>query len=164
MTATASQSLGKSGFVKEFLNDHPRSNPTAVNQAWIDAGMAGQISPSLVNKIRAELGLVGNLRGTSKTKIKTKKKAARTRKVVSARGVSGNGHVSSTGDQLVATAPRVRANGKAARVATPRHDGRHLADVEADIDRLIFKVMNLGNLPKVEASLRDTRRSLYVGK
>ena len=153
MTATASKSLGKSGFVKEFLNDNPRSNPIAVNQAWIDAGMEGQISPSLVNKIRAELGLVGNLRGTRKAKATSKRKA------VGKRSVRSNSKVV----VATATATRVRTKKTRVRTAAPRHDGRQLAEVEADIDRLIFKVMNLGNLHKVEESLRDTRRSLYIG-
>ena len=35
------------------------------------------------------------------------------------------------------------------------------ADLEADLDRLLFQVMSLGNLPKVEEAIRATRRALY---
>ena len=36
-----------------------------------------------------------------------------------------------------------------------------LNDLEADIDRLIFKVMAIGDLTEIEDSLRRTRRLLY---
>ena len=54
-------------FVKEFLNDHPQGNVDAVNEAWQAAGFDGTISTTLVNKMRASLGLTGNLRGKTKT-------------------------------------------------------------------------------------------------
>jgi hypothetical protein len=37
----------------------------------------------------------------------------------------------------------------------------HLVDLEADLDRLIFKLMSLGGLTEIEDSLRGTRRMLY---
>ena len=62
----AASSPGKSMFVKEFLNDHPQGNVSAVNEAWQAAGFDGTISPALVNQMRAKLGLAGNLRGSAK--------------------------------------------------------------------------------------------------
>ena len=62
MPVAATKSLGKTSFVKEILFDNPQANPTAVNEAWTAAGMDGTISPTLVNKMRSELGLAGNLR------------------------------------------------------------------------------------------------------
>jgi hypothetical protein len=59
-TATA-RNLGKTGFVKEFLNDNPEANTRAVNEAWGAAGFEGTISPTLVTKIRSEMGLTGNV-------------------------------------------------------------------------------------------------------
>src|SRR5262249_49341237 len=60
---------GKTPFVKEFLNAHPQGNVKAVNEAWQAAGFGGTISPTLVNKMRAHLGLTGNLhRNTGRTK------------------------------------------------------------------------------------------------
>ena len=46
-------------FVKEFLNDHPEGNVAAVNEAWQAAGFDGTISKTLVDKMRASLGLTG---------------------------------------------------------------------------------------------------------
>ena len=53
---------GKTSFLKEFLNDHPEGNVKAVNEAWTKAGFDGSISNTLVSKMRAQLGLTGNLR------------------------------------------------------------------------------------------------------
>ena len=50
-------------FVKEFLNDHPQGNFSAVNQAWQAAGFDGTISKTLVDKMRASLGLRGTFVG-----------------------------------------------------------------------------------------------------
>ena len=38
---------------------------------------------------------------------------------------------------------------------------RRLTELEADIDRMLFKVMELGGLSGIEESLRQTRRLLY---
>src|SRR5262245_54764666 len=61
-TATATHSQGKTGFVNEFLNDNPQANTRAVNEAWKAAGFEGTISPTLVTKVRSQLGLTGNMR------------------------------------------------------------------------------------------------------
>jgi hypothetical protein len=55
------------------------------------------------------------------------------------------------------------SNGRSAPGPRHRVGGRHnqLVALEADIDHLLFKVMNLGELPEIEASLRKTRRLLY---
>src|SRR6516164_3463581 len=60
-TATATRSLGKTGFLKEYLNDNPQANARAVNEAWKDAGFEGSISNTLVTKLRSEMGLTGNI-------------------------------------------------------------------------------------------------------
>ena len=128
---------GKTMFVKEFLNDHPQGNVDAVNEAWQAAGFDGTISPTLVDKMRASLGLTGNLRGnTKKSKTSaTGKKRGRPRKETTA-----------------------AVNGQP-RGATGPHGG--LNDLEADIDRLIFKAMGIGDLTEIEDSLRQARRLLY---
>src|SRR5262249_41212846 len=59
---TMTRSLGKTGFIKEFLNDNPEANTSAVNEGWRAAGFEGTISPTLVTKMRSELGLTGNIR------------------------------------------------------------------------------------------------------
>jgi len=142
MPKRAPATPGKTMFVKEFLNDHPQGNVKAVNEAWQAAGFDGTISPTLVNKTRASLGLTGNLRGKTKAAAKEKapytgKRLGRPRKEPTA---AGNGQ------------PRGR---KSARTLA-------LNELEADIDRLIFKVMGVGDLTEIEDSLRQARRQLYA--
>ncbi len=81
--ATATRNQGKTSFVKEFLGDHPQGNVKAVNEAWADAGKNGTIGSTLINKMRSQMGLSGNLRGNSKTAAK-EKSAPRLPKTVSA--------------------------------------------------------------------------------
>jgi hypothetical protein len=134
MSKTAS-TPGKTMFVKEFLNDHPQGNVDAVNKAWKTAGFDGSISPTLVNEMRASLGLTGNLRGTTKksTTSTTGKKRGKPSMVTTA-------------------AVNVQIRGNRSTV---------LEDMEADIDRLIFKAMAIGDLTEIEDSLRRARRLLY---
>ena len=37
-----------------------------------------------------------------------------------------------------------------------------VVELETELDRLLFKVMNMKSLPDVEAALRDARRALYT--
>jgi hypothetical protein len=137
VSKTAS-SPGKTMFVKEFLNDHPQANVDAVNEAWQTAGFDGTISDTLVNKTRALLGLTGNIRGNTK-KPKTGvtgKKRGRPRKETTA-AVDGQPQRSNSARTVV------------------------LDDLEADIDRLIFKMMGIGDLTEIEDTLRRARRLLY---
>ncbi len=136
MATTATRSRGKSAFIKEVLIDNPKANATAVNEAWTAAGMEGTISNSLVNKLRSEMGFAGNLHRKKGRKSKT------------------------------AGQKRGRPAGAAERAVSQsetRGGDRYnlLADMEADIDRLIFKAMRIGSLPHIEESLRETRRLLY---
>jgi len=137
----APATLGKTSFVKEFLNDNPQGNVKAVNKAWTKAGMSGTISSTLVNKTRALLGLTGNLSGKSKTKATTTgKRRGRPPKETTA-AVNGK----------PAGQPRGR-----------KSDRTHaLLGVEAEIDRLIFTVMGIGDLPEIETALREARRLVY---
>ena len=133
-----SSSPGKTMFVKEFLNDHPQSNVDTVNDAWQGAGFDGTISATLVNKMRAMLGLTGNLRLMPKS--------------------GANGRTTSTGKKL----GRPRKETAAAVNVKPRGNrSTVLNDLEADIDRLIFKAMVIGDLTEIEDSLRRARRLLY---
>ena len=128
---------GKTMFVKEFLNDHPEGNYNDVNEAWAAAGFEGTISRTLVDKTRALLGLTGNLRGKTKTATAfTGKKVGRPRKETTA---ATNGQ------------PRGRKSNRSLA----------LNEVEADIDRLLFKVMGIGDLTQIEDALRQTRRLIY---
>src|SRR5208282_5990322 len=74
--ATATRDQGKTSFVKEFLGDHPQGNVKAVNEAWAAAGKNGTIGSTLINKMRSQMGLSGNLRAKPKPETAAKGKAA----------------------------------------------------------------------------------------
>ncbi len=141
MPKTVTATPGKTSFLKEFLHDNPQGNVKAVNEAWQAAGFDGTISTALVYKVRASLGLTGNLSG------KTKKPKAMT---------------TSTGKKP--GRPREEPAAPVTGQPRGRKSARTLAltELEADIDRLIFKVMGVGDLTEIEDSLRLARRMLYV--
>ncbi len=146
MPATKTRDQGKTSFVKELLIDHPMANTKAVNEAWSAAGMEGSISETLVNKTRSTMGLAGNLRGKRRTKIEA---AASTK-----RPYTGKKRGRKPKQETVTI-----ADGKAAP-AGKRND--RLVELEADLDRLLFRVMNEGELAQVENALREARRRLYA--
>src|SRR4051812_12680523 len=149
MPTTTTRTRGKTSFVKETLFDNPQANARFINQAWTKAGMDGTISDTLVNKMRSELGLAGNLRGKSRSGSETTsgekrpytgKKRGRKPKNASVQAVV-----------VVADASQVR----------PLRKKGQLIELETELDRLIFKIMGLGGLTEIEDSLRGTRRMLY---
>lgn len=145
MPTAKTRDQGKTSFVKELLIDHPMANTKAVNEAWSAAGMEGTISETLVNKTRSHMGLAGNLRG----KRRTKSEAAASTK----RAYNGKKRGRKPKHETVAI-----AEGKAAQTGA-RND--RLVELEADLDRLLFRVMNVGELAEVENALREARRRLY---
>ena len=147
MPRAGTQSPGKTSFVKEFLHDNPEGNTAAVNEAWRSAGMKGGISSTLVNKTRSALGLSGNLRGKR-----------------SAKQASAGDKPAYTGKKRgrkpknAAMSASLVGKADAARVKPGQ-----LAELETDLDMLLFKVMKLGGLTEFENALRETRRLLYGG-
>jgi len=139
---TATATPGKTSFLKEFLHDNPQGNVKAVNEAWTAAGFDGTISTALVYKARASLGLTGNLSGKTKA--------------------AAEGKAASTGKKP--GRPREEPTAPVTGQLRGRKSNRSLAlnELEADIDRLIFKVMGVGELTEIEDSLRQARRLLYV--
>jgi hypothetical protein len=150
MPSATTRNQGKTSFVKEVLVDNPQANAKAVNEAWAAAGMGGTISDTLVNKMRSQLGFAGNLRGKRRGRKETtaREKLPYTGKK---RGRKPKNAIVQAADATV--------DGNRPR-PTPRKG--HLIDLEADLDRLLFKIMNLGGLAEIEDSLRETRRMLYV--
>ena len=130
---------GKTPFVGEFLGAHPAGTVKAVNEAWQAAGNDGTISHTLVSQTRAKLGLTGHLRGQME-----KAQAS------SARGSAGQ----KRGRKPKGTTPATPGGPRRARPSG-------LLELEGDFDRLLFKVMGVGDLPEIEASLRHARRILY---
>jgi hypothetical protein len=134
-TSRTASSPGKMMFVKEFLNDHPQSQVDAVNEAWQAAGFKGTISRTVVDKMRASLGLTGNLRGSIQK---------------SEKSVAVGKRIASREETTALASVQPRANRRTV-----------LDDIEADIDRLLFKVMGIGDLIEIEDTLRRARRLLY---
>jgi hypothetical protein len=220
-TATTTRNLGKTGFVKEVLNDNPQATTKAVNQAWKAAGFEGTIGPTLVTKMRSEMGLTGNIRKrpgrragaeTGTMSAPAIKKRRRRKRATGRGGNQGKTafvtkHLRSdpgASDEAINEAwaaagneggisgsllYKVRAKrgltgkrgikrrgaGKKRRVGrtpepvveTPKPVdgrtgwGRVLAEVEQDIDRLLFKLMRVGGMETIENELRNVRRLLY---
>jgi hypothetical protein len=138
LKSKTASSPGKSMFVKEFLHDNPQGNAAAANKAWQVAGFTGTISPTLVKTMRASLGLTRNLRG------KTKK---------SKTSATGKKRVTPQKETAAAVNVQPRMSNSARTVV--------LNELEADIDRLLFKVMGIGALTEIEDTLRQARRLLY---
>ena len=138
---TATATPGKTSFLKEFLNDHPEGNAKTASEAWTAAGYDGTISEALVYKARAFLGLTGNLSGKTKA--------------------AAEGKATSTGKKL--GRPRKEPTAPVTGQPRGRKSNRSLAlnELDADIDRLIFKVMGVGDLTEIEDSLRQARWLLY---
>jgi hypothetical protein len=229
-TATTTRNLGKTGFVKEVLNDNPQANTKAVNEAWRAAGFEGTIGPTLVTKMRSRLGLTGNSRKGPGKKAEAeaaprptgKKRGRRKRATGPGRGgnqgktafviehlrrnpnatddeineawaSAGNeGHISGSllyklrakegltrrrgaRGRGVEKRGRARSSSMGTRVGrtaepavgTPvpldgrTSRGRSIAEVESDIDRLIFKLIAVGGMETIEDELRKVRRLLY---
>ena len=228
MPTAMTRSLGKTGFIKEFLNDNPEANTRAVNDAWRAAGFAGTISPTLVTKLRSQLGLTGNIRKGPGKKAEAEAAARPSGKRHGGRkgatGRGGNqGKTAFVTDQLrqdpdssdeainrawaAAGNPgrisvslmyqirtregltgkrrskrrgarkrgRPRSSPRGMRVErapvpvaemTKPINGRtgrfrFIAEVEGDLDRLIFKLMDAGGMDDIEDELRKVRRLLY---
>ena len=148
--ATKTAGLSKSAFVRDFLRKNPTANRKAVEQAWHEAGHEGPISSALVSNLRRELGLTGNQPvgsrpavgdgGAEPPKAKVSKPRRRGRRP---KGSDANG--------TMATGPKPSSGGRA----------RALAEIEQDIDRLIFRLMTLGGFEAIEHELRKVRRLLY---
>jgi hypothetical protein len=152
MAATKTKPQGKTSFVKEVLFDNPKANTKIVQEAWKAAGMEGTISESLIKSMRSELGLAGNLRpGTKPSVGKPATRASKAAKPTRTRT-----------RKTAAKAPAAKVQSSPASEKKPlsRDRDRVLADIEGDIDRLIFKLMVAGDLVKIEDELRRVRRQL----
>jgi len=146
---------GKAGFLEQILREDSRVGLDAVNRAWQAAGNEGTISESYLSKTRAKLGLTkprggsngGGAPKRSQTKGAPKRLRAEQPPVAEESSrTSGNG----TTDQPESAPP-------AKQVETENRD-RVLEDLETDLDRLMFKIMGIGGMERVEQALRMARR------
>jgi hypothetical protein len=164
MVTVATLRGGKTQFVKQVLEKNGRANAAAVNQAWQAEGREGSISAALVNKLRATLELTGNLRarrkkssdqpGFEKLPYTGKKRGRKPKNAPYPSVDAGQAH---------ANGPTMLSSASAAPRGRPSFRQVAFEEIEADIDRLIFKVMALGGMPSVENALRQARRMLYGG-
>jgi hypothetical protein len=112
-----------------------------VNEAWAKAGMQGRISHTTVSEVRKSLGLIGKPRTATSAKVTQAKAPA----------IKPRGSMPVT-ETKVATSKVVE---------TSRQDSSRttiLLAVESEIERLIYTIMGLGDLPEIETALRDARR------
>jgi hypothetical protein len=154
MPATVKRNQGKTEFVRSVLEKNPFANARIVREEWAAAGNGDSISQTLINKQRAALGLTGNIKGGRPKKSESAGAAKpaytgkkRGRKPKSA----GVGVTVEAGNGRSFDGVKVKAAGRPAQ----------LSQIEADIDRLLFRVMSLGGMENIEDSLRRTRRLLY---
>jgi hypothetical protein len=150
MPTATRRNQGKTSFVKEVLVDNPLANARAVNDAWAEQGMEGTISDTLVNKMRSELGLTGNLRG--------KRRSANETSVAEKRPYTGKKRGRKPKNASI-QADTTSVDSNRTRPA-PRKG--HFIELETELDRLLFKIMGLGGLTDIEDSLRETRRKLFA--
>jgi hypothetical protein len=113
-----------------------------VNEAWKRAGKPGTISKPLMHLVRSEMGI------TKKRGGKAKRKAAVARMPVVAAAV-GTGPAPTSAAQTIRTLSIAKANSTA-------------LDFEAEIDRLLFKVIEEGGMSDVEDALRAARRRVIL--
>jgi hypothetical protein len=143
---------GKTAFVQDVLKKNGHANHKAVMEAWKSAGRDGSISETLVNKVRAEMGLTGNLRSGRKPANKNgaATPVATTRRATGARPGRPAAASRDNGSHSAATPVKATAD-KRTRVLT---------QLEGDIDEMIFEIKGVGGLHEFEEALRRARRIL----
>lgn len=151
MAAGRGVNEGKTEFVRDYLASHRDANVEQVNEAWSEAGKPGSISVSLVSKQRQKAGLTGkrSAKGGTPQKAGPTEKAA-TGPKVKAKPAPKAARAERAPEPVART---TQANGRGGR-------GRLLAEVEGDIDRLLFKLMGAGGMAEIEDELRRVRRRL----
>jgi len=159
MATGVGRDQGKSDFVREVLRKNNKANAKAVNLAWKQAGHDGTISGSLVNKLRSKLGMTGNLRMRKGAKPGAPKSAEG---LVPRRG-PGRPRGSGASAALLDNGEGIGSTSAPPRPRRLTAGSRTLDTLEAELDRLLYQVMDHGNLPEVETALRTARRHLILG-
>jgi hypothetical protein len=149
-----SRNQGKTAFVQQFLQENPLGNVSAVNEAWKASGRKGTISGTLVNKMRSQLGLAGNLRG------RPRKQTAKASDGPDATGQRRGRKPRSSPVEAETPQPTARVETRGRKSAR----SKALVDLESEIDRLLFKVMGMGEMTDIEDGLREARRLLYAAQ
>jgi hypothetical protein len=143
----------KSAFVRDFIQKNPQANRKAVEEAWLAAGHDGVISSALVSNLRSKLGLTAaskkaDSNGTPESASATSRAPKRKK-----RGRPSKRQESVTdSDSAIERKPRSGGRGEA------------LAEIEADFDRIIFRLIALGGMEDIEDELRRVRRRLILSQ
>ncbi|WP_422924871.1 hypothetical protein [Singulisphaera sp. PoT] len=157
MVAATNNGTNKTAFVVDVLQKNPKANPVFVNQAWKDAGHEGSISGTLVHKIRAELGLAGNLRSRTKG-TSGEKKSKSTRSSASATKEAST--AAPAASKSLASSNGVHTNHSKVKPSRTSERDRILMKAEGEIDRIIFSLIQVGGLVEIEDALRRVRRMI----
>jgi hypothetical protein len=145
MAKTKTAGPTKMEFIEEQLGRNPQATETTINEAWAQAGHSGSISGSLVYKVKSSKGLTGKVRrGRKPGRPPGVKKRGPGRPPKSA--------ISITWDNGANAAPARR----------PARGPAQIEQLEAEFDRLLFKLIDLGTMPEVESLVRKARRLVIV--
>jgi hypothetical protein len=158
MSTRPGVSEGKLEFLEEMLRKNPNVTLETVNQAWSDSGHEGTISQSYLGKVKANLGLTRPRGGSRSQGGPSERPQAEPapKRSWTAKSPSASGEARTRGEGPAAPAPVPRP----AEPAVSKTEDRNqvLEGLEAEIDRLLFRVMELGGLEEVEQGLRRVRR------
>src|SRR4051812_1724220 len=132
MAARRNPRPGKQDFIRKILEQDRDAGGGTVNRAWLEGGHEGSISPSAVGKVRGARGL-------------TKPRGSGTRDE-SPTPVDGKAPPQAPADGTLAVEDRARV----------------FDDLEADLDRVLFRVMAIGEMPEVERLIRQCRRVVIL--
>jgi hypothetical protein len=158
MATVKGQNKGKSMFLKEYLVDHPTAGAEAIATAWRQGGHEGTISPSLIHKVRRDLGQTGQGTAKQKSRVGTAKRSAADSKS-DARGAGPE-----TGGRTPAQESSRPVTGGLEQPAVPLAAGGDrtgvLIRLEGAIDDLLHEIKLTGGLPEFEETLRRARRIL----
>src|SRR5512135_1391352 len=152
---------GKNMFLKEYLVDHPDAGTETIAAAWRQGGHEGTISPSLIHKVRRDLGQTGQ--GTAKRKSRERVGTAKRPAADSKSGARGAGRSEVEGRTPVQESSHPVTAGSEPPVASRVAGGDRTAvliQLEGAIDDLLHEVKLAGGLPEFEETLRKARRIL----
>jgi hypothetical protein len=164
MASEVGRDQGKSAFVGDVLTTDTQANTEAVNRAWTEAGHAGTISESLVNKIRSRMGLTGQPRPGARV-TESAEPAEQPAAPATRRGTGpkkGGGRPPAKGDGR--HVPQVTESEAGPQEAGSQSGGDDrigvLTRLEGQIDGMLFEIKVAGGLPEFEEALRRARRIL----
>ncbi len=156
MSTRPGVSEGKLEFLEEILRKNPNVTLETVNQAWSDSGHEGTISQSYLGKVKANLGLTRPRGGSRSEGGPSERPHAEPapKRSWAAKSPSASGEARTRGEGPAAPAPRPAEPA----VSKTEDSNQALEVLEAEIDRLLYRVMELGCLEEVEQGLRRVRR------